>query len=111
MTSFYAEQTKVVDLGKGNRVTLRKLTYGEFSEILSASRLPGGEIDGVKYSRLQAEVGLVAWEGPGFEGRDANVENMRALPIRIGNKLAEAATELNKDIGEAEGNASGGASS
>ncbi len=111
MESFYAEQTVVVDLGKGNSVTLRKLTYGEFSEILSAARLAGGEIDGVKYSRKQAEMGLVEWEGPGFGGKPATVENFRALPVRIGNKIATAAADLNRDVDADEGNASGGATS
>jgi len=111
MENFYAEQTVTVELGGGNRVTLRKLTYGEFSAILSEARLAGGEIDGVKYSRKQAEVGLVSWEGPGFDGKPATIENFRALPVRIGNKLATAAADLNKDVGEDEGNASGGATS
>ena len=105
MSDFYAEQTVVVDLGGGNKATLRKLTYGEFSTILSEARIAGGEIDGVKYSRKQAEVGLVAWEGPGFAGREANVANFRALPVRLGNKLATAAATLNQDVSEDEGNA------
>jgi hypothetical protein len=111
MASFYTEQTKTVDLGKGNSATLRKLSYGEVSSIFSACRLPGGEVDGVRYSRMQAEMGLVSWEGPGFEGKPATPENLRALPVRIGRTLAEAAAELNTDVGEDEGNASGGASS
>lgn len=111
MASFYAEQTVTVDLGKGNRVTLRKLDYGQVSTILSACRLPGGELDGVRYSRMQTEAGLVSWEGPSFDGKPATAENMRALPVTIGRKLADAAAELNRDIGEDEGNASGGASS
>ncbi len=105
MSDFYAEQTVVVDLGGGNKVTLRKLTYGEFSTILSEARIAGGEIDGVKYSRKQAEVGLVSWEGPGFGGKPATVENFRGLPVRIGNKLATAAATLNQDVSEDEGNA------
>lgn len=109
MSDFYAEQTVTVDLGGGNSVVLRKLTYGEFSDILSEARLSSGDIDGVKYSRRQAEVGLVSWAGPGFAGREANAANFRTLPVRVGNKIAKAASDLNSEVGEDEGNESGGA--
>ena len=53
----------------------------------------------------EAEMGLVACEGPGFGRKPATVENFRALPVRIGNKLATAAATLNQDVSEDEGNA------
>ena len=109
MGSFYAEQTQVVDLGKGNTATLRKLTYGELGDLLSACRLAGGEMDAVRYSRGLVEKGLVGWVGPGFEGREITQENVRDLSPRIGRKLAKAAGELNDDLDEDEGIASGAA--
>jgi len=109
MSGFYAEQTETVDLGKGNSATLRRLTYGEISELLSACRVAGGEIDYVRYTRGLVEKGVIGWTGPGFEGREVKVENIRALPAKVGSKLASAAIALNKDIEDDEGNESGGA--
>ena len=109
MGSFFAEQTQVVDLGDGNSVTLRKLTYGEIGDLIAACRTREGEIDGVRYSRGLVEKGLVSWSGPGFAGREISPENIYALSQGVGRALATAASELNRELDDAEGNASGAA--
>lgn len=102
--SFFTEQTSVVDLGDGNTVTLRKLTYGESADILSAS-MKVGEIDWVKYRVRQLEKSVIGWSGPGFEGREITPSNIAALPVAVGRKISDAANDLNTDVSADEGNA------
>ena len=109
MGSFFAEQTQVVDLGDGNSVTLRKLTYGETADLLSASMNAFGRIDKVRYNRGQLEKSIVSWTGPGFEGREITPEQVGALSARMGIKLSKAADDFNALVDEDEGNASGAA--
>ncbi len=96
--SFFAPPTKQIDLGGGNTVTLRKMTYGE---LLSTYN------DGVQHAGLeQAACSLVSWSGPDFDGRPANRENLLALPFDVTTEIVKAAIEINtvsKDEGEGSG--------
>lgn len=110
--SFFAEQTRVVELDADNRVTLRKLTYGQAREATSramrvdfAKQTP--EID---YPLLRAEQlhrAVVSWDGPGFEGREVTAANIDALPTWITDKLIDGLVALDGGAGDDEGNASG----
>lgn len=97
---YFATQTETIDLGGGNTVTVRKLTYGE---VLALSEDPRWE----KTSGLvTTEKALVSWDGPGFDGREPTPDNLRALPFSLARKIAAAADKLTY-LSEDEGNASG----
>jgi hypothetical protein len=102
--SFYATETSTVQLGDGNSVTLRKLTYSESARLLSKSRAPDGGTDWPIYTLGLLEKCLDSWDGPGFDGRNVNAANIGALPTHIGRKLVDAAVELNRDVSADEGN-------
>ena len=94
---FFTSTTKVVDLGDGNTVTLRKVTFAQYAEAQSAATHIVGEALQLDWPRLRAEVlkrSVAEWTGPGFEGLPPTAENIGNLPWEIGNKLAEQAMEL-----------------
>lgn len=94
---FFASTTKVVDLGDGNSVTLRKPTFQQYAEAQSAATKLAGEGLQLDWPKLRIEVlkrSVAGWTGDGFEGKEPTPENVGALPWEIGNRLAEAAMEL-----------------
>jgi hypothetical protein len=98
--NFFAPQTEAVDLGDGNTVILRKLTYGE---IVAAMDDPKWEKSAGK---VIAERSLVSWDGPGFDGKPATPENFAALPWPVAIKIVKASnnlTNLSTDEGEGSG--------
>lgn len=101
---FFEAQTSVVDLGDGNRVTIRKLPYGENLEILSRAMTPNGHLDAFQHARYRMRACITEWEGPGFEGRKCNKENIDALPQEIAARINDAISGLNKEVTEDEGN-------
>lgn len=95
--SFFTPTTKVVDLGDGNTVTLRKPTFGDTNAANSASMhaVDGGlQLDWPRYRVEVFKRCIVAWDGPNFDGQPPTSENVDKLPIEIGNKLVEATMEL-----------------
>ena len=107
--SFFTQQTKVVDLGEGNTVTVRKLTFGERQNITSAcsdadARTQEFKIDFAKLRIERAKIAISSWEGPGFEGRNVSPENIAALPTDIADIILEAIDELNDEVSAEEGN-------
>jgi hypothetical protein len=105
---FFTAQTKVVDLGNGNSVTLHKLTYGESIEA-SSRALVAGNFDPFRHSLERLLASVQAWEGKDFEGQPVTPENIKALPLEVTRKLNDALVKLNNDISDDEGNASGAA--
>lgn len=108
--SFFTEQTRVIAIDDEHRVTLRKLSYGASREASSRAFKvnPFTQSAEMDYPLLRAEQlhrAVVAWEGPGFEGRPVTVENINALPVWITNKLLDAVSELNDGAGDDEKNA------
>ena len=94
---FFTSTTKTVDLGDGNSVTLRKVTFAQYAEAQSAATHIVGEALQLDWPRLRIEVlkrSVAGWAGPDFEGYEPTPENIGALPWEVGNKLAEAAMEL-----------------
>ena len=103
---FFTSTTKVVDLGDGNTVTLRKVTFAQYAEAQSAATHIVGEALQLDWPRLRAEVlkrAVQAWEGPGFDGQPPTAESIGALPWEVGNKLAEEAMAL-ATVGQEAGN-------
>lgn len=101
---FFTPQSETVDLGDGNTITVKKLSWGESLELLSQSTRPDGSIDWPIYTLRRAVMAVTAWRGQGFEGREINEENIKLLPQRVGKALSQAIEHLNSDIGEEEGN-------
>jgi hypothetical protein len=98
--NFFAPQTEVVDLGGGNTVTLRKLTYGEIVAAMDDPKWNGSA------GKIIAERSLVSWDGPGFEDKPATPENFAALPWPVAIKIVKASnnlTNLSTDEGEESG--------
>jgi hypothetical protein len=101
---FFDAQTKTVDLGDGNSVVIRKLTYGENLDCLSRALTQHGHLDSFLHARHRLRIAIVSWQGTGFEGREVNPKNIDALPIDIARKVNDALAELNKEVTEEEGN-------
>lgn len=95
---FFSQTTKVVDLGGGNSVTLRSLTFGERQELQSRCMKIGASMNGKNsgaeaafdvalMQRLTWQKAISAWDGPGFEGRPVTAENIDALPAWLLDQL------------------------
>lgn len=106
--SFYATQTKVVDLGDGNSITIRKLSYGESSTVNSKA-YSTGVYDPFRFSMERMLLCVTAWDGSGFDGRSVTPENIKALPVEIAGKINNAIAEFHSVVTIEEGNASGAA--
>ena len=94
---FFTSTTKTVDLGDGNSVTLRKVTFAQYAEAQSAATHIVGEALQLDWPRLRAEVlkrAVASWEGAGFDGQPPTPDTIGALPWEVGNKLAEEAMTL-----------------
>lgn len=94
---FFTSTTKVVDLGDGNTVTLRKVTFEQYAEAQGLTTKVVGDGLRLDWPRFRAELlkrAVESWEGPGFEGKPPTPENIGALPWEIGDKLADAAQSL-----------------
>lgn len=98
--SFLAEQTKTVDVGGGNSVTVRKMTFGTRQRILSKHtkldvRTQDVTIDQAMLRYDQLKMNIVSWVGPDFDGYPVNDENIEHLPPDIADKLLGEIDEFN----------------
>lgn len=113
--SFFSQQTKVVEIDADNRVTVRKLTYGQQQAAMSAAmtfkiqmeagqsaQMTTGSLDPFRLKREELYAAIVAWEGAGFEGRPVTQENIDALPPEITALIQAAVEDLNAGMSEAE---------
>ena len=105
--SFFTPQTRVVDLDSENRVTVRKLTYGERQSIISQCSKTNAvtqemALDIAQMQRMQLRAAILTWEGPGFEGRPVSPDNVDALPTDIAERIETGVEELNKPLDESE---------
>jgi len=98
--SFFTPQTETVQVDDDNSITLRKLTFGEFTKLLE---------DNVGNEQAQGmavvKASIVEWAGPGFDGRTVTSENINALPVEIVLKVIPMATQLNSVSDKIEGKA------
>jgi len=97
---FFAQITKTVDLGDGNAVVLRKPLFGDTQAASSAAMQVKPDttvtLDWPRYRLELLTRCIVSWDGPGFEGRQPNRENVEALPSKIGGELADEVDNLNR---------------
>lgn len=98
--SFLAEQTKTVDVGGGNSVTVRKMTFGVRQRILSKHtkldvKAQDVTIDQAMLRYDQLKMNIVSWSGPDFDGYPVNDENIERLPPDIADQLLGEIDEFN----------------
>lgn len=105
---FFTQQTKTIDLDEdGNRITLKRLTFGESQQVLSESTVfdivtQGAQLDFAKNQMLKLQKAIVAWEGPGFEGLPPTAENIARLPNEVGQRIVMEVDALNAALSDAE---------
>ena len=98
--SFFTPQTQVAEIDDENTITVRKLTFGEFTKLLDENK--GNEqAQGMALVRAS----IIEWDGPGFEGRAVTTENIDALPVEVVLKIIPLATEMNTVSDTVEGKA------
>ena len=98
--SFLTEQTKAVDVGGGNVVTVRKVTFGTRQRILAKhtkldARTQEMSIDHAMMRFDQLRLNIVSWAGPDFDGFGVTDENIERLPVEIADQLLTAIDEFN----------------
>lgn len=98
--SFLTEQTKAVDVGGGNTVTVRKMLFGTRQRILSQhSKVdPMAQTVALDQAMMRFEtlfLNIVTWAGPDFDGYGVTRENVEKLPIGIADQLLAAIDEFN----------------
>lgn len=92
--SLFTTPTKVIDLGDGNTVTLRSLTYGEVKHLSAA----GGDDDRWLLACI------LRWDGPGFEGVEPSREAVERLPVQLVTLLTrEVAGLIGQETAEKKG--------
>jgi len=107
MGFFSQQQMETVRVDGENTVTVRRLTYGETQDVLSRSTVmdiitKDARFDFAKNQVLKLKAAIVAWDGPGFEGRPVTLENIEALPAEVGALIAEAVERVNQRMTETE---------
>lgn len=107
MSSFFSEQTRTVDLDAENSVTVRKITYGAQQAALSKSSKinPVTQEASIDFAGLRQEqlvAAIVAWDGPGFDGRPVSRENILALPTDIAAKIEAGIEAFNAPLSDDE---------
>lgn len=98
--SFLAEQTKTVDVGGGNSVTVRKMTFGTRQRILSKHtkldvRTQDVQVDQAMLRFDQLRLNIVSWAGPDFDGYGVTDENVNNLPVDLADKILAEIDEFN----------------
>ncbi len=94
--SFFDLPTKTIDLGDGNTVTVRKLTFADAQKVWGDKELYDGpqETFNVRYVAAVTRLSICAWSGPGFDGHGVSPENIAALPMPVIDKIGGEAFEF-----------------
>ena len=100
---FFTGKTRVVDLKRGNSVTLRMPTFGDVYGTRSAMSGNGRTIDEFALRAEMTIKAIVSWDGPDFEGQPVTRENFMLLPLDITTKIMEESASMIW-LGEDEGN-------
>lgn len=107
MSFFDNSQVATVQIDDQNTVTVRRLTFGETQDVLSESTVfdivaKQGRLDFAKHQIAKLTRAVVAWDGPGFAGRPVNAANIAALPPHVGEKIAQAVSQVNDELEDAD---------
>ena len=98
---FFTPQTATVNIDTDNCITVRKLTFGEFSDIMD--RHP--DMNERKFGFDLVRTAILSWDGQGFEGRPVSAENINALPWEVIAVLVPVVADLNTVSDAVEGKA------
>lgn len=105
--SFFEKITRVIDIDEDNRITLQAPTYGQVQiangKMMKFAIDEKGKQGDAIFDMAQMETELmvaciVAWEGPGFDGRSVTRENILALPSFVIEKLRPSIDEFTKGL-------------
>lgn len=99
--NFFTPQTETVQVDDSNSITVRKLSFGEFSEIINGN--PTMNEQKMGFDMVRASV--ISWDGPGFDNRKVTPANIDALPWEIVAEIVPVVTALNTTSEDAEGKA------
>lgn len=103
--NFFEPQTKVIDLGGGNLVTVKKPTVKDRNESIAiAEQASGGGVLAMG-PLLQQELlkrMIIRWEGPGFGGVEAKPAAIDNLPSEVSDQIAQGATDFIQGLSDAE---------
>ena len=91
---FFTSKTRVVDLKRGNTVTLRTPTFGDVYETRSTLSGAGKTVDEFALRAEMTVKAIVSWDGPDFEGQPVTRENFMLLPLDVTNKLMEESASM-----------------
>ena len=108
--SYFVPQTMTVNIDDENSVTIRRLTFGQRQSIMSKALAGADNNMVVVQFTMQAEllkVAIQSWDGPEFDGRPVNAENIALLPSHLADKILDEADDFLKGITETEKKASG----
>ncbi len=94
--SFWDLDTKTIDLGDGNSVTIRKMTFGDMAEIWADKTLFDGPVETSqrRFGYAMLKKSIQSWQGPGFEGRGVSADNIAMLPWQIVDQLIQPVVEF-----------------
>jgi len=98
--SFFTPTTAMAEIDDENSITVRKLTFGEFTGLLEQNA--GNE---QAQGMALVKAAIVSWDGPGFEDRPVTSENIDSLPVEVVMKVIPITTELNSVTEQTEGKA------
>lgn len=105
--SFFQQQTQVVELDGEHTVTVRRLTFGESQAVISESTVfdivsQEATFDFARNQAAKLKRAVVAWSGPGFDGRPVTEDNIMALPPDVGQRIMQAVDAINAGLTEPE---------
>jgi hypothetical protein len=109
--SFFDRTTIDVEIDQEHTITIQPLTYGEEQDIKQQCMTvrgragqEGGEvsIDAIKMQRLTMQRSIVAWSGPGFDGRPVTPESIEALPVHVLAPVVDVINQMAQGLDDAE---------
>ena len=108
--NFFSSLTETVDLGGGNSITVRSLSWAERQRITHLAALVANGNTQVMGNAMNTEaikVVIVSWDGPGFADRPVTPENIESLDAWVADKAIDAAMKLSSPPSEPEKKESG----
>lgn len=108
--SFFTPVTMDIAIDDNNTVTVKRLTHGEKQAILvKTSKIAKGDalVMGIATQGEMLKAAILAWTGPGFDGKPVTPENIDALPPAVADAITDQAGTFLTGLTEDEKKASG----
>lgn len=108
--SFFTTTFETIEIDEQNSITVKAPTYGTMQDVQGKSMavrfdqkgVGVADLDITRMERLTVYSAIVSWDGPGFEGRPVNPENIDALPVFVIDKIKPAIDRLSSPMKAAE---------